>query len=241
MNNVTRNILTYSGLALVLAYIIVLFCLPDTQDSVVCNQVVIEIKDSADRQFIKPREIERILKEASLYPLGKTYAEINTQVTEDCIAKQPYLRNVECHKSHEGVVHIVAEQRKPRFRVLGDENYYVDEDGKIMPVGTTTAYYVPLFTGRVSRRMAQNELVEFVDFLEDNPFWNAQIRQIHINERQEVEIVPTVGNSLILLGKWNEYERKLNKLERFYEELNKMGWQDWREIDLRYRGQVVCR
>ncbi len=237
-----KNIAIIIGLTLVVGYLVwTIAIMPDKQQEQVCSQVIIEVKDSTDRHFVTPKEIEQLIRQRNLYPLHKTFTEINIQELEDAIAEQPYLKNVECHLSHAGVMHIVAEQRLPRFRVLGDENYYVDDEGRIMPIGITTAYYVPIFTGRVSRRMAQEEILAFVDFLEDNPAWNAQIRQVHINEKQEVEIVPTVGGHIVLLGKWDGFEQKLKKLERFYEELNYIGWKDWRELDLRYKGQVIAR
>ncbi len=242
MEKTTKKVLLYVGIIGVCGYLFWVLCLlNDRHSEVVCQRVEITVEDSLDRQFVESREVAMLLRNEGLYPKGKTYADINTQQLEECIEKQPYLKNVECHKTREGVIEIAVEQRKPRFRVLGDENYYVDDEGKIMPVGVSTAYYVPIFTGRVSRRMAQKELVEFVDFLEDNPFWNAQIKQIHLNEKQEVELVPTIGGHIILLGKWDDYERKLRKLRTFYDELSHIGWRDWEEIDLRYKGQVICR
>ncbi len=243
MKMMTKKILLYTGLVLTAGYLVWVVCLmKDKYDERACHSVEITVLDSLDRQFVQQKEIAMLLRNAGIHPLGKKYGEIDTQAMEECLEKQPYLKNVECHKTCEGTIKIAAEQRKPRFRVLGDENYYVDEEGEIMPVGVSTAYYVPIFTGRISRRMAQEELIAFVDFLEDNPFWDAQIKQIHVNDRQEVELVPTVGDHLILLGKWDGFERKLKKLKTFYKELSHIGWNDeWKEIDLRFTGQVICR
>ncbi len=242
MTHTTRHILNAIGATVVVIYLIAALCLiPNMHDEQTCQNVYIEVEDSADRQFINQQDIKQLLQKQDLYPLNKPYATIQTQQIEDCIQQQPYVQSVECYKTNQGDIHIIAQQRKPIFRVLSDENYYVDENGLIMPTGITTAYYVPLCTGYVTQQMAQNEILQFVHFLQDNPFWNAQIKQIHITPKQEVELIPNIGEHTILLGTWTDYEKKLKKLKIFYNELNYIGWQDWKEIDLRFKNQVVTR
>ncbi len=242
MKRTTKIILLSIGATLVAFYLIwTAFIMVDKQRELVCQQVDIAVIDSVDKQFVQVKDIVQLLHKNSLYPQGNAYKNIQAQVIEMCLEKHPYLKNAECYKSRKGVVHIRAEQREPKLRVMGDENYYVDDRREIMPIGITTACYVPIVTGRVSRKMAKEELYDFVMFMEDNPFWNAQIRQINVNNKRQVELIPTVGNHLILLGELKDYEAKLDKLETFYGELSKIGWKEWREIDLRYKGQVVCR
>ncbi len=242
MKRTTKIILVSIGATLVGIYLIwTAFIMTDKQHQLVCQQVDIVVTDSVEKQFVNTKDMALLLRTHDLYPLGNEYQDIQAQAIESCVEEHPYLKNVECYKSRKGVVHIRAEQREPKLRVMGDENYYVDDERTIMPVGVTTACYVPIVTGRVPRKMAQEELYDFVMFLEDNAFWNAQIKQIHVNNKRQVELVPTVGNHLILLGDLEDYETKLDKLKTFYGELSKIGWKDWREIDLRYKGQIVCR
>ena len=57
----------------------------------------------------------------------------------------------------------------------------------------------------------------------------------------QVEIIPRVGDQVVLLGELDGYERKLAKLLTFYRKaMAKEGWDKWNYIDLRYDGQVVC-
>ncbi len=242
MKTTTKIILLSIAASLVGLYLLwSAFLMPDKQQALVCQQVEIEVLDSVDRQFVQTKDIVQLLRKNGLYPQGYEYQDIQTQAIESCVETHPYLKNAECYKTRKGVIHINAEQRLPKFRILGEENYYVDNERQIMPVGTTTACYVPIVTGRVPRQMAQEELYDFVTFLEDNPFWNAQIKQINVGNKRQVELVPAFGNNLIILGDLSGFEAKLDKLQTFYGELNKIGWKDWKEIDLRYKGQIVCR
>ena len=39
-----------------------------------------------------------------------------------------------------------------------------------------------------------------------------------------------------------QYDQKLNKMQVFYDEVfNKVGWIPCKEVDLRFRGQIVCK
>ncbi len=242
MKSTTKIILISIGATIVGFYLLwAMFMMSDRQKNLVCQQVNIEVIDSINKQFVQTKDIVQLLRKEGIYPQGNIYQSVHAQAIENAIEKHPYLKNAECYKSREGVVYITAEQRQPKLRIMGDENYYVDDDRKIMPIGITTACYVPIVTGRVPRKMAQAELYDFVMFMEDNAFWNAQIKQIHVNTQRQIELVPTIGNHLILLGELKDYEKKLDKLRTFYAELNKIGWKDWREIDLRYHGQIICR
>lgn len=84
-------------------------------------------------------------------------------------------------------------------------------------------------------------LFELATYLQKNAFWNKQITQIHINRQEEIELIPAVGNHQILFGNIENINQKFNKLMTFYEKgLNKTGWNEYSEINLKYNKQVVC-
>lgn len=66
------------------------------------------------------------------------------------------------------------------------------------------------------------KLINFVEYIEDNEFWNAQVVQINVlpppnaRTQPEIELIPRVGDHVILLGWLDGYERKLDKLLAFY-------------------------
>lgn len=92
------------------------------------------------------------------------------------------------------------------------------------------------------------KLINFVKFVRGNEFWNSYIVQIHItgtdSERYggpEIEIVPRVGDQIVLLGSVDDYEAKLGKLLTFYRNgLAYDGWSRYGYINLKYKDQIVC-
>ena len=53
----------------------------------VCNELKINITNEDEYQFIQKEEIERIIRQASLNPIGKEMKEINTDEIEAALLK----------------------------------------------------------------------------------------------------------------------------------------------------------
>ena len=134
------------------------------------------------------------------------------------------------------------EQKMPILRVNSTSgNYYIDNMGSVMPLSRHYVAHVLVASGYINKEFAMNELYHFVQFLQDNEFWNNQIDQIYVDADQEVELIPLVGNHKILLGSFDDYQKKLDNLKLFYEQaIPKVGWEKYSLINLKYRNQIVC-
>jgi cell division protein FtsQ len=85
------------------------------------------------------------------------------------------------------------------------------------------------------------QLNEVALFLKNNDFWDSQIEQIYVNESNQLELVPRVGNHIILIGSSDDLAVKMNKLMIFYKEgINKTGWDKYSQINLKFKDQVIC-
>lgn len=227
---------------LVLGYLVFsLWYFPQNVKEEVCKNLEISIIDKASTLLISEKDVALLLEEANLNPVGKTIKYISTETIEAELLKNPMIKVAECFKTPSGSVKIKITQRRPKFRVVGFGSYYVDADRKTMPVSQNYAAYVPVVSGRITVSMATGKMFDFITFLENNPFWNAQIEQINVRDDLKIELVPRVGDAIILLGKLDNYEAKLKKLNKLYTEGFKViGWNRYKIIDLEYKDQVVC-
>ena len=57
------------------------------QDEIDCQNLIVIIKDSTDRQFLTKNNIVTMLKNAQLYPVNKPIHSINTHIIEEKIAE----------------------------------------------------------------------------------------------------------------------------------------------------------
>ena len=238
-----KKILIITGVLAILGYVIfAISTFSYKSDNQTCKRIQIVIKDSTRLRFITPKEVILFLEEEKLNPIGQNMRAVQTEEMEKVLKKQPRVKNAECFKTPSGTVRIEITQREPILRVMNiGRSYYVDKEGEIMPISSNFTAYVPIATGAVNETFAKGPLYHFALFLRKNPFWNAQIEQIHVNYNEEIELIPRVGNQIILLGKFDNYEYKLNKLLSLYKNgFNRTGWNCYREINLKYDNQVIC-
>lgn len=199
------------------------------------------MKDDRSIRFISEKEIARILDQNSLNPVGARLGRISTEKIEAKLLENELIKSAECYKTNSGKIVVEVKQRTPKYLIAGNQSYYVDTDRKFMPVSLNYAAYVPVVSGRVLRGMAVNEIFNFVSYLEKDTFWNAQIEQIYIREDLKAELIPRVGNSVIILGSFDNFEKKLRNLKALYTKgFTQLGWNRYDKIDLQYKGQIVC-
>ena len=242
MKNWLKYILLMLGITLCLSYAgYSLIQSKNLEDEKICKGIEINIHDIQNKTLITEEEITDFLNEKKLIPTGQFYRKIKTKKIEDYIEKHPMVRSAECYKMPDGKLRIDIEQRSPVLQILSDENYYVDDQRKIMPVSQSFVAYVPLATGRINHNLATGKLYDFAQYISKDNFWNNQIDQIYVNDSMKVFLVPRVGDHTIVFGNFDRYEKKLEKLKKLYlYGLNKIGWNKYKTIDVQYKDQVVC-
>lgn len=92
------------------------------------------------------------------------------------------------------------------------------------------------------------KLITFVNWIESDDFWKAETVQIVASSTPagelEIEIVPRSGRFTVQFGRIGTEEEnraKFARLAEFYEKgLGRIGWDEYRTISVKYKGQVVC-
>jgi cell division protein FtsQ len=175
---------------------------------------------------------------------------IDTELIELEVEKHQAIQKAEVYKivardstSFRGILGIRIRHREPAIRVMsGGGNYYLDKYGEKIPVSTNYSANVLVATGNFSEEYARQELLPFVMFINDNPFWKAQIKQIHIDVNGEILLTPLVGDQIIELGSLKDYPEKLRNMKAFYEQvLVQNNWDKYRLISVKYKNQVIAK
>ncbi|MDR0546484.1 MAG: cell division protein FtsQ [Dysgonamonadaceae bacterium] len=213
-----------------------------TSEDAVCKKVKIEVANTLGQNYISANDVVALMKTMKVFPVGKNLKEINTSEIEEKLANDKLIKRAECFKTVGGDVKIKVYQRIPVLRVFSPNgSYYVDNEREIMPIPANFAAYVPVASGNINREYAKKQLYDFAEYLQKDKFWDSQIAQIYVTFDQDVFLTPTVGSHQIILGKIEDYKENLDKLRTFYEKgLNKIGWNRYSTINLKYKNQVVC-
>lgn len=239
-----KKILLTIVLLLITAYLLVAITAFNRKPAgATCADIELVIKDTAYAGFVTTKEIAAILTKKKLNPVGKNIDEIRTAELEEALATQPLIDRVECYKTPSHKICVEVTQRIPILHVINSrgENYYLDNKGTVMPSDAKCTALVPLATGSIDKTFAVSCLYPFGMYLQNDPFWEAQIEQIHVLPDRSIELVPRVGDHIIYLGKAEDYERKLSRVKKFYRKaLNKVGWNKYERINVEFSNQIIC-
>ncbi|MCK9421254.1 MAG: hypothetical protein M0Q38_01515 [Bacteroidales bacterium] len=229
-----------------------------------CTAVRIVIDYGVADILITKENIDSILRKTAGLPVGKPLGYINTGALEKTIMSQPYVANVSVYENHKGELFIDVKQREPLLRIINRryETFYLDEAGAFLPANPNFSARVLVANGviddsyiknpnyRVNRMIISDSiyydslmmsLYKLSMYISHDKFLKAQIDQIYVNEQYEFELIPRIGDHVILMGKANDLEEKFQKLFAFYRfGLNKIGWNKYNIINIKYKNQVVC-
>ncbi len=218
----------------------------DDDPEEVCTELVVHIDNSHKAKFVTASSIERSLQAKALYPKGKKMTEISCRQIEEFLMLNHFIERVECYKSSTGRLCLSITQRTPSMYVLptNESGYFVDRNGRTIN-NTNYATNLVTATGDIDLNYATTQLVHFANFIQDNPFWDNQIEQIHISMdkdgKRSVELVPRVGEHIIHMGSLDDYEKKLRRLKIFYEKaISTVGWNKYKSINIQYDNQIIC-
>ena len=78
--------------------------------------------------------------------------------------------------------------------------------------------------------------------LQADSFLMAMVEQVDITAQRNFEMIPKIGNQVIVFGNAEDATEKFNKLRLFYKMvITKAGWNKYSEINLQYKNQVVAK
>ena len=218
----------------------------------ICTELSLVVEENPHADFINAQQVEKMLKDANVYPKGKLMSDIDTRQIENALASDNFIEQVECFKTNNGMevgtgkVCVRVTQRTPVVYVLPDNSngYYVDGEGTVIP-NSVYAKNIVTATGNIAQKFAIEQLAPFGAFIQNDAFWDNQIEQIFVSldaKRQPVvTLVPRVGDQTIYLGSLEKFEKKLRRMRIFYDKaLSKVGWNKYSRFNLEFDNQVVC-
>jgi cell division protein FtsQ len=157
------------------------------------------------------------------------------------------------HVDMRGFLFIDITQKRPVARVLHSDgvSYYIGSDGGMLPLSDNFTARVPVITGtltplhqgqNVSENPTWNALFKLMQTIRHDRFASALLEEVHREPSGELVLVPKLGECMIRFGPVENTESKLAKLRGFYEHtVHDVDLNQYESIDLRFKGQVVCK
>ena len=213
-----------------------------------CTELNINFTEVQDSYLLTKEDIKSILEQNKLYPEGKIYFNCKIDSIERFLRSNPMITTAECYKTLSGKIELNISQKQPKFVVVSGKNtYYVDNNRDTVPYSLNFQARLPVVTGDiVYPEMASESIYDFVDYVQKDEFWNAQIAQIDVvnmaGSEPKIELITRVGDAVIHVGTLDDFENKLQKMYSMYKDgFSLIGWNNYDRINLEYDGQIVCR
>lgn len=212
-------------------------------DVMKCNRLTVSVKNKEFGVFVDDSYIKNVVNSKFPSLIGSKISEIDKSKIESILSKHSLLKSTCVYNDLNGSLHIEVEQRYPLFRVIGDnDRFYVDNLGVIMDMPYYTPVRVPVVTGKVSKTFASDVFLPFMLWVDKNDYWKSFIEQIFINDKEEITLIPNLGDFKVIMGKYdNSFVKKLDKLKVFMTWGKNLDvWNKYKEINLKFENQIVC-
>lgn len=210
---------------------------------VLCRAIEVIVADSSMAGFIRTTEVLTMLEKQGIHPGDLLTDSISLKAIDSILIANPWIEKSVSYKTPGGKICIRLNQRRPLLRIMdvygGD--YFVDAEGAVIPKAPVFADLM-VVTGFVTPRLVHDNLIELGLYIQGDSFWNNQIQQINVLSNGEVELIPRVGGHSILIGRPSDISAKLSRMKHFYSlGLAQTGWNKYKQIDLRYNNQIICK
>lgn len=196
----------------IFSYIVVTsrYC-SEQKEKTLCRRIEVVVQDSARMSFITPAMVRAWFAREKKEIFQQEISKVNTLEIDTFIRRRGFVRDVRVYTSLDGVLHIELTQRCPIARVSSANgyNFYITDDGYILPTQRHEVVYVPVITGMIhppfardyagslplpvqggEKKVSKNyvffsNLINFVKFVREDDFWNAFIVQIDLQGGDE--------------------------------------------------------
>ena len=220
------------------------FRLGESKDDSICSELKVIMYDSLHSGLITATEIERMLLVSNLHPVGKKMDSIRGKDIEEALKENHFIKDVVFYKLPGGIANVIVQQHSPIMRIMPDNgtSYYIDERGERQNPLHYNANLI-VATGNIDSTYIKEKLVNLALYLHNDDFWNNQIMQVNVNKDRHIDLVTRIGSNMqVKLGTADSIQRKFSKLKAFYEKvMPEVGWNTYKEIDLEYNNQIVCK
>jgi cell division protein FtsQ len=216
-----------------------------------CQGIEVTLMDSNDQFYISNEDIEKYVTKNGLDPLeGKMLSEIDLSILEGRVQEIKQIEYCEAYGDLQGIIHIKAQPYIPYARLSNSDSKndkYLNDEGQFFPLSKYHSSRVLLLSGnyfngkKKLETEADIEILDLINTIKNDSFWNAQISQMEVNRAGEITFVPVLGDQIIEFGHAENIDKKLEKLKVFYKQIMAVkGWDTFTKVKLQYANQLVC-
>ena len=218
-----------------------------------CKNIDIRIHGVSNNFFVDKKDILNTIttSEGSGF-IGKAIGSFNLKKLETELEINVWIKSAELFFDNNEILQVTVQEREPIARVftITGTTFYIDDELAMLPLSEKFSARLPVFTNFPSDKKilvkADSNLLSNIKTIsiavQKDSFSMAMIEQVDITAQRLFEMIPKIGNQLIVFGDATEVDTKLAKLKLFYKEVMvKAGWDKYSVINVQYKNQVVAK
>jgi cell division protein FtsQ len=223
------------------------------QGGAICKNIVIDLDNVHENHFMDEADVLKLVERSGEAIKGASLEHIRLKEIETTLKGDKHILDAELYGDLKGNLVVNVELRRPVARIVQEDapDAYIAEDGTIMPVSEKYSSRVVLISGPFVKRLLESgdlskseegrQLMEMLEFVNEDRFWKAQVAQLDLSKEGKITIYPQVTGQRVEFGKAEDIELKFKKLMIFYKEiLPQRGWTKYERVNLEYDGQVIA-
>ncbi|MES2702934.1 MAG: hypothetical protein V4649_09860 [Bacteroidota bacterium] len=214
------------------------------------KSVAVHIKNAKKYHFIDQKEVmDLVINNRNVDIAHTTLAKLDIHSMEQVLKADPWVADAQVYVDNERILHMYVTQRVPVARLFTQDgnSCYIDKTLSLMPLSASYTYYttvvtnVPALNNDSASWAMRAQIVSLAQAIRADSFWSAQVSQVAIDSVGKFELLPVLGDHRILFGDTSRMHDKFSSLFTFYTNvLNRIGWDKYEILDLRFKGQVVA-
>jgi cell division protein FtsQ len=251
----------------IVVFILVIFLINRviiSSDTAICEDFRIIVHVRGEREYVSSDDLKASVRIGYHELQGTNISEINLVKVKEIIEKNPFVKKVKVYKSLDGEIIAEVEQREPLLRLFNASGkaFMIDDGGDVMPVPDNSGLSVICAGGNLniepdsfmgasihSHAYADqlvfkqlNSVFIVASALHSSENFSELISQIYVNEDNEIELIPVIGDFSVFFGMPEQTNEKLDKLHIFYTQLFPyINMNDYRNIDLTISNQLIMK
>jgi len=193
----------------------------------------------ASKLFITEAEIEQILKGMITANRDSLMNEERLAAFESVLDANEMIKSSEVYYSLDGELSAKIFQREPIARIKDKDFYYLDSEGRAMPLSKNYSSRVPMVYGVQPKDL--KEIYPLLIKIQGDDFFKKHIIAIRKKSKNHYILQVRDREFVINFGRISYLDKKLTNYKVFHlkaSEYNKLD--DYKRIDLQFGNQVVC-
>ncbi len=223
------------------------------KDAQHCSGISVNIEGVDNNFFVDKKDvINSITFNVGGNPVGKIISAFDLREMERDLVKDVWIKAAQLFFDNNNRLMVNVLEREPVARVFTTKGttFYIDSALAMLPLSEKFSARLPVFTGFPSNKGILSKpdsallrgILAISIAIQKDAFRTAIIDQVDITPQRNFELVPKIGNNIIVLGDSKNLDEKFNKLQLFYQQVMvKAGWNKYSEINIAYSGQIVAK